>query len=76
MDAVVNFVLATSVWAAVGLSVLLPTINQSEATSIRDTIAANATCTKIKCHGDFPTSSTRRYAQAKHDRRVPSPSIG
>jgi hypothetical protein len=27
----------------------------------------NVTCTKIKCHGDFPVSSTRRYAEAKHD---------
>jgi hypothetical protein len=65
MNAIVNFVLATSIWAAVGHSGLPPAINQTESTSIRDTIAVNANCTKIKCHGDFPVSSTRRYAQAK-----------
>ena len=69
MDAIVNLVLATSVWAAVGYSGLPPAINQTESTPIRDPIAANATCTKIKCQGDFPVSSTRRYAEAKHDAR-------
>jgi hypothetical protein len=67
MDAIVNFVLASSVSAAIGYSWLQPAINQTDSTSIRDTIAVNVTCTKIKCHGDFPVSSTRRYAEAKHD---------
>ena len=67
MHAIVNLVLVTSICAAVAHSGLLPTINQTESTSIRDTIAVNAICTKIKCHGDFPISSTRRYAEAKQD---------
>jgi len=67
MDAIVNLVLATSIWAAVGHSGLPPGINQIEPNSIGDTIAVNANCTKIKCHGDFPISSTRRYAEAKQD---------
>jgi hypothetical protein len=69
MDAIVNFVLATSVSAAIGYSGLSPAINQAESTSNSDTIALKADCLKIKCHGDFPVSSTRRYAEAKHDAR-------
>ena len=67
MDAIVNLVLATSVSAAIAYSGLPPTINQTESTSIRDPIAMNAICTKIKCYGDFPVSSTRRYAEAEQD---------
>ena len=67
MDAGVNVVLATSIWAAVGHSGLPPAINQPESTWIRDTNAVNANCTKIKCQGDFPVSSNRRYAEAKQD---------
>lgn len=73
MDAVVNFVLATSVWAAVGLSALPRTINQTESTSIRETMTVNAICVKIKCHGDFPVSSSRRYAEVKQDARGTQP---
>lgn len=69
MDAIVNIVLATSVSAVIAHSGLAPTIDQTESTSIRDTIAVNTFCLKIKCHGDFPVSSTRRYAEAKHDAR-------
>lgn len=67
MDAGVNLVLATSIWAAVGHSGLPPAINQIELNSIADTIAVIANCTNIKCHGDFPISSTRRYAEAKQN---------
>lgn len=69
MDAIINLVLATSVSAAIGYSWWQPATNQTESTLIRDTIAVNANCTKIKCHGDFPVSSTRRYAEVKHDAR-------
>ena len=64
MDAIVNLVLATSICAVVVHYGLLPAINQPESTSIRDTIAANAICAKIKCLGDFPVSSNRKYAEA------------
>jgi hypothetical protein len=67
MDAIVNVVLATSIWATLGHSGLPPAINQIESTPIRDPIAVNETCTKIKCHGDFPVSSTRRYAEAGYN---------
>ena len=67
MDAILTVVLATSVSAAVGFSGLPSAINQTESTPIRDPIAVNETCTKIKCHGDFPVSSTRRYAEAGYN---------
>jgi hypothetical protein len=67
VDASVNLFLATSIWAAVGHSGLPPAINQIEPQSIADTIAVIANWTTIKCQGDFPTSSTRRYAEANQD---------
>lgn len=67
MDAIVNLVLATSVSAVLVYSWLPPETDEIESASIRETTAANAICVKIKCHGDFPVSPTRRYAEAKHD---------
>lgn len=67
MVAIVNLVLATSVSAVIVYSWLPPAINQTESTPIRDAIAVNETCTKIKCQGDFPVTSSRRYAEAKQD---------
>ena len=64
MDAIVNLVLATSVSAMVVYSWLSPEYDEREYTSIRDTIAVNAACVEIKCHGDFPVSSNRKYAEA------------
>ena len=64
MVAIVNLVLATSVSAVIVYSWLPPAINHTESTPIRDAIAVNETCTKIKCHGDFPVSSNRKYAEA------------
>lgn len=69
MDAIVNLVLASAVSAAIAHPGFQTAFNETESASIRDTIAVNAICTKIKCHGDFPVSSTRRYAEAKHDAR-------
>jgi hypothetical protein len=69
MDGIVNFVLATSASAVLVYSWLPPVIDETESTSIWNTMAVNATCTKIKCHGDFPVTSTRRYAEEKHDAR-------
>jgi len=69
MDAIVNFVLATSVSAMVVCSWLPPEYYEREYTSIRDTVAVKAICTRIKCHGDFPVSSTRQYAEAIGDAR-------
>jgi hypothetical protein len=64
MDAIVYLVLVTSICATVAYSGLLPTISQTESTSIRDTIDVNAICVKIKCLGDFPVLSNRKYAEA------------
>ncbi len=69
MNAIDYLFLAISVSAVVAISGLLPATNEIESTSIRDTFAANAICTKIKCHGDFPVSSSRRYAEAERDAR-------
>jgi hypothetical protein len=64
MDAFVNLVLATSVSAVIVHSWLPPAIDESESTSNREPIAATATCTTvIKCHGDFPVPSNRKYAE-------------
>ena len=63
MDAIVNLILATSISAVVVPYGLLAAINETESTSIRDTIAMNAICAKIKCLGDFPVSSNRKYAE-------------
>jgi hypothetical protein len=67
MDAIVNFVLATSVSSMVVYSWLPPEHDEREYTSIRDTVAVKAICTETKCLGDFPVSSTRRYAEAEED---------
>ena len=67
MDAIVNLVLATSVSAAIVYTWLPPEIDETGPSSIRDAITVNAICVKIKCHGDFPMSSTRRYAETKHN---------
>jgi hypothetical protein len=67
MDAIVNLVLATSVSAVLVYSWLPPVIDETEPASIRETMAVTAICVKIKCRGDFPVSSTRRYAEAEHD---------
>ena len=64
MDAIVNLVLATSVSAVLVYSWLPPETDETQPASIRDTIAVNATCVAIKCHGDFPVSSNRKYAEA------------
>ncbi len=65
MDAIVNLVLATCVSAVIVHSWLTPAIDDTESTSNREPIAANAICTTvIKCHGDFPESSNRKYAEA------------
>ena len=64
MDAIVNLVLATSVSAVLVYSWLPPETDETQPASIRDTIAVNATCVEIKCHGDFPVSSNRKYAKA------------
>ena len=64
MDAIVNFVLATSVSAVLVYSWLPLETDEIEPESIRDTVAVNATCVEIKCHGDFPVSSNRKYAEA------------
>jgi len=69
MDETERLFLATLASAAIAYSGLSPAINQAESTSNSDTIALKADCLKIKCHGDFPVSSTRRYAEAKHDAR-------
>jgi hypothetical protein len=69
MDAIVNFVLATSVSAMVVCSWLPPEYDEMEYTSIRDTVAVKAICTRIKCQGDFPVSSIRQYADAKQGAR-------
>jgi len=69
MNAIDYLILAISVSAVIAYSGLAPAINETGATSIRDTFAANAICTKIKCHGDFPVSSSRRYAEAERDAR-------
>ena len=64
MHAMANLVLVTSIWATLEHSELPSPMNQAELTMIRDTIAVNATCVEIKCHGDFPLSSNRKYAEA------------
>ena len=64
MDAIVNLVLATSVSAVIVCPWSPPENDEAEYTSIPDTMAVNATCTKIKCLGDFPVSSNRKYAEA------------
>ena len=69
MNAIDYVFIAISVSAVIAYSGLLPAINETESTSIRDTFAVNEICTKIKCQGDFPVSSTRRYAEVKHDTR-------
>jgi hypothetical protein len=65
MGAIVNLVLAASVSAVFVYSWLPPVIDETESTSIWNTMAVDAACTKIKCHGDFPVSHTRRYAEVK-----------
>ena len=67
MDAIVNLVLATSISAAIIYSGLPPAIDETEPTSIRETMAVSAICVKIRCHGDFPASFTRRYAESNYD---------
>ena len=69
MHAIVNLVLATSVWALVGHAELVPAINEAGSTPIRDAITVNEICTKIKCQKDFPVSSTRQFAEAEQNRR-------
>ena len=64
MHAIVNLVLVTSICGAIANSGLTPSIDQIESTSNREPIGANASCTMIKCHGDFPVSSNRKYAEA------------
>lgn len=64
MDAIVNFVLATSVSVVVVCLWSPPNDCETEPTLMRKTIAVNAICAKIKCLGDFPVSSNRKYAEA------------
>ena len=67
MNAIDYLFLAISVSAVIAYSGLLPAINETESKSIRDSFAVNEICTKIKCQGDFPVSSARRYAEAERD---------
>jgi len=60
MDAIVNLFLATSICAVVVHYGVLPTINQTESISLRNTTAVNAICAEIKCQGDFPVSTNRK----------------
>ena len=64
MDAIVNFVLATFVSAAVVCPRSPLENGETQYTSTRTTIAVNAACVEIKCHGDFPVWSNRKYAEA------------
>ena len=69
MNAIDYVFIVISVSAVIAYTGLLPAINETESTSIRDTFAVNEICTKIKCQGDFPVSSTRRYAESGYNVR-------
>ena len=64
MDAIVNLFLATSICTVVVHYGVLPTINQTESISLRNTTAVNAICAEIKYQGDFPMSTNRKYAES------------
>jgi len=65
MNATVNLVLASSVWAAIGFPVQLPAAIQTQPGSTQEAVVSEANCGVIKCQGDFPVSSNRKYAEAK-----------
>ena len=65
MNATVNLVLAISVWAAIGFPIELPAANQTQPNSTQEAVIFEANCAVIKCQGDFPVSSNRKYAEAK-----------
>jgi len=65
VNATVNFVLASSVWAAIGFSATFPAANQTQPNSAQEAVSFEVNCVAIKCQGDFPVSSNRKYADAK-----------
>ena len=64
MNATVNLVFATTAWAAIGFPVQLPAAYQTRPDSTREAVVFEADCAVIKCQGDFPVSSNRKYAEA------------
>ena len=65
MNATVNLVLAISAWAAIGFPVQLATANQTQTNSTQEAAFLETNCAVIKCQGDFPVLSTRKYAEEK-----------
>ena len=65
MNATVNLVFATTAWAAIGFLAQLATAKQTQTNSTQEAAFFEANCVTIKCQGDFPVSSNRKYAEAK-----------
>ena len=58
-----NMFVTSVICVIVGWSVLSLAIDQTESTPLQASVTAEAQCS-TNCQGDFPVSSTRKYAQA------------
>ena len=64
MNATVNLVVGISAWAAMGFPVPLPAASKAPPGSTTQAVVFEADCAVIKCKGDFPVSSNRKYAES------------
>ena len=63
-----NIFIASVIWVTVEASVPSLAIDPIEVFTTREVLTPEAQCPN-NCQGDFPVSSNRKYAEAKHDAR-------
>ena len=57
-----NFV-TFAILITIGSSVASLAIDEAELIATREALVVDAQCTHVKCHGDFPVLTNRKYAE-------------